>query len=117
MLVGLFYRVAVMYAASRIILALKRKNEGYQESRKLSEEEPVSSLSLSSGGKLADGVEQAARVMTVIVTYARLILIAGSSSSALCLALELTRRSQCTPTFCSSPLRGTRPFGGGPTSS
>lgn len=43
---GLFYRVAVMYAASRIILALKRKNEGY-ESRKLSEEEPVSRLLLS----------------------------------------------------------------------
>lgn len=57
-LVGLFYRVAVMYAASRIILALKRQNEGYEDTRKLSEEEP------------------AARVMTVIVTYARLILIA-----------------------------------------
>lgn len=42
MLVGLFYRVAVMYVASRIILALKRKNEGYEDTRKLSEEEPVS---------------------------------------------------------------------------
>lgn len=41
-LVGLFYRVAVMYAASRIILALKRQNEGYEDTRKLSEEEPVS---------------------------------------------------------------------------
>lgn len=41
-LVGLFYRVAVMYVASRIILALKRKNEGYEEGRKLSDEEPVS---------------------------------------------------------------------------
>lgn len=48
-----------MYAASRIILALKRKNEGYEEVRSLSEEEP------------------AARVMTVIITYSRLILIAG----------------------------------------
>lgn len=57
-LVGLFYRVAAMYAASRIILALKRKHEGYEESRRLSEEEP------------------AARVMTVLVTYSRLILIA-----------------------------------------
>lgn len=41
-LVGLFYRVAVMYAASRIILALKKQNEGYEDTRKLSEEEPVS---------------------------------------------------------------------------
>ncbi|KAI5477154.1 ICE2 family protein [Pseudohyphozyma bogoriensis] len=57
-LVGLFYRVAVMYAASRIILALKRKNEGYEDTRRLSDEEP------------------AARVMTFIVTYSRLILIA-----------------------------------------
>ncbi|ORY78032.1 ICE2-domain-containing protein [Leucosporidium creatinivorum] len=57
-LVGLFYRVAVMYAASRIILALKRQNEGYEDTRKLSEEEP------------------AARVMTVTITYSRNILLA-----------------------------------------
>jgi len=57
-LVGLFYRVAAMYAASRIILALKRKHEGYDEARRLSDEEP------------------AARVMTVLVAYSRLILIA-----------------------------------------
>ncbi|KAM0752698.1 ICE2-domain-containing protein [Meredithblackwellia eburnea MCA 4105] len=57
-LVGLFYRIAVLYAASRIILALKKQNEGYEETKRLSEEEP------------------AARVMTVIITYARLILIA-----------------------------------------
>lgn len=30
-----------MYAASRIVLALKKKNEGYEETKKLSEEEPV----------------------------------------------------------------------------
>lgn len=43
-LVGLFYRVAVLYAATRIILALKRKNEGYVDTKKLSEEEPVSAV-------------------------------------------------------------------------
>ncbi|SGY14801.1 BQ5605_C013g07106 [Microbotryum silenes-dioicae] len=57
-LVGLFYRVTVLYAASRIILALKRKNEGYEDTRKLSEEDPFP------------------RFMTIVVTYSRLVLIA-----------------------------------------
>lgn len=43
-LVGLFYRVAVLYASTRIILTLKRQNEGYVDTRKLSEEEPVSGM-------------------------------------------------------------------------
>lgn len=47
-----------MYAASRIILALKRRHEGYDESRRLSEE------------------GAATRVITVVVTYSRLLLIA-----------------------------------------
>ena len=81
-LVGLFYRVAVMYAASRIVLALKKKNEGYEETKKLSEEEPVRPfLFLFPPSRILRTrcASQAARVMTVIVTYARLILIAGSS--------------------------------------
>lgn len=35
-----------MYAASRIILALKRKNEGYEDTKRLSEESSVSSSSV-----------------------------------------------------------------------
>ncbi|KAL8277695.1 hypothetical protein RQP46_009968 [Phenoliferia psychrophenolica] len=81
-LVGLFYRVAVMYAASRIVLALKKRNEGYEETKKLSEEEP------------------AARVMTVIVTYARLILIAGPLSLSSTGTLFHTPNASFTcPTF------------------
>ena len=61
MLVGLFYRVAVLYAASRIVLALKRRSEfNAVEPVRLSEEEP------------------AARMMTILVAYSRLILTAGS---------------------------------------
>lgn len=45
-LVTLFYRVAVLYAATRIVLNLKRQTGGYgreeEERRRLSEEEPVS---------------------------------------------------------------------------
>jgi hypothetical protein len=40
-LVTLFYRVAVLYLATRIVLALKRQTGGYEDNRKLSEEEPV----------------------------------------------------------------------------
>ncbi|BGP50771.1 hypothetical protein JCM10450v2_006697 [Rhodotorula kratochvilovae] len=57
-IVTLFYRVAVMYAATRVVLALKRRTGGYEDNRKLSEEEP------------------AARVMTVVLTYSRPLLIA-----------------------------------------
>ncbi|TNY18308.1 ICE2-domain-containing protein [Rhodotorula diobovata] len=57
-IVTLFYRVFVMYAATRVVLALKRRTGGYEDNRKLSEEEP------------------AARVMTVVLTYSRSLLIA-----------------------------------------
>ncbi|CEQ42925.1 SPOSA6832_04799 [Sporobolomyces salmonicolor] len=57
-LVGLFYRVAVLYAATRTVLALKRETGGYEDNRSLSEEEP------------------AARVMTIVLAYARGLLIA-----------------------------------------
>lgn len=40
-IVTLFYRVFVMYAATRVVLALKRRTGGYEDNRKLSEEEPV----------------------------------------------------------------------------
>ncbi|KPV73900.1 uncharacterized protein RHOBADRAFT_45191 [Rhodotorula graminis WP1] len=56
-IVTLFYRVFVMYAATRVVLALKRRTGGYEDNRKLSEEEP------------------AARVMTVVLTYSRSLLI------------------------------------------
>ncbi|GAA6039287.1 hypothetical protein JCM8097_003245 [Rhodosporidiobolus ruineniae] len=57
-LVLLFYRVMVLYAATRIVLALKRRTGGYEDNRKLSEEEPF------------------ARFMTVALAYARSLLIA-----------------------------------------
>ncbi|GAA5984904.1 hypothetical protein JCM10908_002444 [Rhodotorula pacifica] len=57
-LVTLFYRVAVLYAATRIVLNLKRQTGGYEDDRKLSEEEP------------------AARIMTIVLAYARPLLIA-----------------------------------------
>ncbi|GAA5903597.1 hypothetical protein JCM8208_003634 [Rhodotorula glutinis] len=56
-IVTLFYRVFVMYAATRVVLALKRRKGGYEDNRKLSEEEP------------------AARIMTVVLTYSRSLLI------------------------------------------
>ncbi|GAA5843377.1 hypothetical protein JCM9279_002082 [Rhodotorula babjevae] len=56
-IVTLFYRVFVMYAATRVVLALKRRTGGYEDNRKLSEEEP------------------AARVMTVVLTYSRSLLV------------------------------------------
>lgn len=70
-----------MYAASRIILALKRQNEGYEDTRKLSEEEPVS-ISVQRRPHLTDValLSQAARVMTVTITYSRNILLAGERS-------------------------------------
>ncbi|GJN93524.1 hypothetical protein Rhopal_006581-T1 [Rhodotorula paludigena] len=57
-IVTLFYRVAVLYAATRVVLALKRQTGGYEDNRRLSEEEP------------------AARIMTVVLTYSRSLLIA-----------------------------------------
>ncbi|GAA6059839.1 hypothetical protein JCM10212_003751 [Sporobolomyces blumeae] len=57
-LVGLFYRVAVLYAATRIVLTLKRETGGYEDTKALSEEEP------------------AARVMTIVLAYSRAGLIA-----------------------------------------
>ena len=36
-----------MYAATRVVLALKRRTGGYEDNRKLSEEEPVRLPSLS----------------------------------------------------------------------
>ncbi|GAA5881504.1 hypothetical protein JCM16303_005681 [Sporobolomyces ruberrimus] len=58
-LVGLLYRVAVLYAATRIVLTLKRQKGGYgHDQRKLLDEEP------------------AARVMTIVLTYSRAGLIA-----------------------------------------
>lgn len=44
-----------MYAATRVVLALKRRTGGYEDNRKLSEEEPVRPLFLSSS--LFDPVE------------------------------------------------------------
>ncbi|GAA5864256.1 hypothetical protein JCM8547_001309 [Rhodosporidiobolus lusitaniae] len=57
-IVLLFYRVLVLYAATRVVLALKRRTGGYEDNRKLSEEEPF------------------ARFMTVALAYARSLLIA-----------------------------------------
>ncbi|BGP19128.1 hypothetical protein JCM10213_005631 [Rhodosporidiobolus nylandii] len=57
-LVLLFYRVTVLYAATRIVLALKRQTGGYEDTRKLSEEEPF------------------ARFMTVCLAYARSLIVA-----------------------------------------
>ena len=56
--VGLVYRIAVLYAASRVILALKRGRAGYDPSTRLSEEEPM------------------ARIFTLLLNYSRLILVA-----------------------------------------
>lgn len=82
-LVGLFYRIAVMYAASRIILALKRKNEGYEDTKRLSEESSVSSSSVGFFSIVYWFVKpsyQAAKAASLIVAYARLLLIAGELS-------------------------------------
>ncbi|GAA5825841.1 hypothetical protein JCM11251_000022 [Rhodosporidiobolus azoricus] len=57
-IVLLFYRVLVLYAATRVVLRLKRQTGGYEDNRKLSEEEPF------------------ARFMTVALAYARSLLIA-----------------------------------------
>ncbi|GAA6025499.1 hypothetical protein JCM10207_003382 [Rhodosporidiobolus poonsookiae] len=57
-IVTLFYRVLVMYAATRVVLALKRDMGGYADNRKLSEEEPF------------------ARALSVALAYARSLLIA-----------------------------------------
>jgi hypothetical protein len=59
----LFYRITILYAASLVILSLKRKHDGkgsgHGERKRLSEE----------GG--------AERVTTFFVLYARVLLIAG----------------------------------------
>jgi hypothetical protein len=60
-IVLLFYRVAVLYAAIRIVLALKRRTGGYQDNKALSDEEPF------------------ARGVTVALAYARSLLVAGTS--------------------------------------
>lgn len=58
--VTLVYRVAVLYFALRIIVAIKRANSGFPEDggpKHLSDEEPL------------------ARTMTIFVAYSRLILV------------------------------------------
>lgn len=39
-LVGVVYRITVLYAAGIILLAWKRGREGYESNRRLSEEDP-----------------------------------------------------------------------------
>lgn len=81
-LVTLFYRVAVLYLATRIVLALKRQTGGYEDNRKLSEEEParpLRSLTMRRRTDCAATAPQAARVMTIVLAYARSLLVAGSS--------------------------------------
>jgi len=57
--VGLIYRIAVMYTASRVLIALKRgRAGGYDESTRLSEEEPM------------------ARLFTLVLYYSRFFLVA-----------------------------------------
>ncbi|MBW0523355.1 hypothetical protein O181_063070 [Austropuccinia psidii MF-1] len=55
--INLLYRVVVLYGASRIVVAIKRANSGFDYARRLSDEEPM------------------VRIMTVIVSYSRLLLI------------------------------------------
>jgi hypothetical protein len=52
--VGLIYRITVLYLASRVILALKRAKGDFEEGTRLSEEEPMT------------------RAMTVLLGYSRL---------------------------------------------
>uniref|UniRef100_A0A0K3C831 BY PROTMAP: gi/472583985/gb/EMS21601.1/ ICE2 family protein [Rhodosporidium toruloides NP11] gi/647400374/emb/CDR45769.1/ RHTO0S11e04566g1_1 [Rhodosporidium toruloides] n=1 Tax=Rhodotorula toruloides TaxID=5286 RepID=A0A0K3C831_RHOTO len=78
-LVTLFYRVAVLYLATRIVLALKRQTGGYEDNRKLSEEEParpLRSLTMRRRTDCAATAPQAARVMTIVLAYARSLLVA-----------------------------------------
>jgi len=55
--INLLYRVVALYGASRIIVAIKRANSGFAYARKLSDEEPM------------------VRIMTVIVSYSRFVII------------------------------------------
>ncbi|KNE93533.1 hypothetical protein PSTG_13066 [Puccinia striiformis f. sp. tritici PST-78] len=55
--INLLYRVVALYGASRIVVAIKRANSGFAYARRLSDEEPM------------------VRIMTVIVSYSRFVLI------------------------------------------
>ncbi|KAH9809704.1 ICE2-domain-containing protein [Melampsora americana] len=55
--INLLYRLVVLYGASRIVVAIKRAHGGFDYTRRLSDEEPM------------------VRIMTVVVSYSRLILI------------------------------------------
>ncbi|POW03269.1 hypothetical protein PSTT_11227 [Puccinia striiformis] len=55
--INLLYRVVALYGASRIVVAIKRANSGFAYARRLSDEEPM------------------VRIMTVIVSYSRFVLV------------------------------------------
>ncbi|KAA1081084.1 hypothetical protein PGT21_029019 [Puccinia graminis f. sp. tritici] len=55
--INLLYRVVALYGASRIVVAIKRANSGFAYTRRLSDEEPM------------------VRIMTVIVSYSRFVLV------------------------------------------
>lgn len=59
--INLVYRVVVLYGASRIVVAIKRANGGFDHKRRLSDEEPM------------------VRVMTVAISYSRLVLVRNLS--------------------------------------
>ncbi|CAH7667106.1 ICE2-domain-containing protein [Phakopsora pachyrhizi] len=55
--INLLYRIVVLYCASRVVIAIKRAHGLWDYTRRLSDEEPM------------------VRVMTIVVSYSRLILI------------------------------------------
>lgn len=55
--INLLYRIVALYCASRIVVAIKRANSSFAYARRLSDEEPM------------------VRIMTVLVSYSRVILI------------------------------------------
>lgn len=120
-LVTLFYRVAVLYLATRIVLALKRQTGGYEDNRKLSEEEPV---------RITD---QSARTFRTDTALAVVAGCAGHDDRArLCalaaccrfvpslpipgMVIDAVNLQQSTRTCSSCPSRTTRCFGAGQTS-
>lgn len=52
------YRIAALYAASRVVIAIKRGRDDYDASTRLSEEEPTG------------------RTLTLLIQYSRPILVA-----------------------------------------
>ncbi|GAA98403.1 uncharacterized protein L969DRAFT_61585 [Mixia osmundae IAM 14324] len=56
-IVGLVYRIVILYGAGRVVIAMKRAKDGYDESTRLSEEEPFG------------------RTVTIVIAYSKVILV------------------------------------------